>query len=411
MTTMPDGAAQPSIGAHGRIEGLTAWRALLMLAGLPLHATFGDEHYPAFALIGLVSGSFRMGTFFMISGLLSGFALLRCSHASVWLRRRLVQLGAPLLFGLAVISPLIGLTAGTANPLWPIVPYHLWFLIGLIGYSLLGFALHRVDGSWSIFDRVERRSRAARRLQVTILLTIGLVSFVLMSAGGAIHAHAPEAARPTTAQMPLIVGYAPLFLLGFAAARSSTLRCMFIASRRVPATILGSAIAAYVVLHLPWAATLSPERSTWWSQLLEVAASAWCPAAATALILRSATAMRRVPDVFHRIADASFTMYLLHFPIIVATKVMLRPLHLDVWSDFAIAILAGGGLSYVIHRRTMALSPILALLVGGRLPSSGAAPSRRTDVVQPPMAERPVDMEECGELSSPSTPRVAASPF
>ena len=44
----------------GRIEGLSLWRALLMLAGIALHATMGREDYPPFAAINIASGAFRM---------------------------------------------------------------------------------------------------------------------------------------------------------------------------------------------------------------------------------------------------------------------------------------------------------------------------------------------------------------
>ena len=95
--------------ASARIEGLGTWRALLMLGGILLHATMGEEQRPAFAAINIISGSFRMGAFFMISGLLTGYAIRRRTDPAAWLKGRLLQLGIPTLFGIAVICPVIAL--------------------------------------------------------------------------------------------------------------------------------------------------------------------------------------------------------------------------------------------------------------------------------------------------------------
>ncbi|WP_204320247.1 hypothetical protein, partial [Proteus vulgaris] len=59
-----------------RIVGLDNWRALLMLAGVFLHATtVQDIDLPLFVLIAKTSSNFRMGTFFAIAGLLSLLAI------------------------------------------------------------------------------------------------------------------------------------------------------------------------------------------------------------------------------------------------------------------------------------------------------------------------------------------------
>ena len=87
------------MGTTGRIDGLNVWRALLMLGGMATHATIMREDVAGLALIANLSHAFRMGAFFVISGLLTGFALLRRPRPELWLRDRLIQIGIPTVFG------------------------------------------------------------------------------------------------------------------------------------------------------------------------------------------------------------------------------------------------------------------------------------------------------------------------
>lgn len=365
--------------ADRRIEGLCTWRALLMLGGLLLHATMGEEHRPVFAAINLLSGSFRMGAFFMISGLLSGFALQRRADAATWLRRRMTRLGVPTLFGVAVICPITTLllacgAQGCDARSAPLNVYHLWFMISLLGYSWLAYAVHQADRRWTVFDRVGDRLRAGWRTQLLVLLGIGTASFVLVVVTlRMVNSWMPRAYGPLTAELPLAVGYAPMFLFGFASARISGLRRLVTTGVRVPVAILALAILA----HLCWRCCtppLSPGAYAWGDNMLLIGATAWCPPAAAALILRSATAIRRVPELFRRLSDASFTMYMLHYPIIVAAKRATAPLALGPWIGFAVAVAAGGVLSYVFHAALVARSATLSLLLNGR---HASVPARR----------------------------------
>lgn len=68
-----------------RIAGLDNWRALLMLAGIFLHATTVQEiDRPVFVLIAKTSSNFRMGTFFAVAGLLSLLAIAKRGADPGW---------------------------------------------------------------------------------------------------------------------------------------------------------------------------------------------------------------------------------------------------------------------------------------------------------------------------------------
>ena len=351
----------------GRIEGLSLWRALLMLAGIALHATMGREDYPPFAAINIASGAFRMGTFFTISGLLTGLALLRRPTSGPWLRNRLIQLGVPLVVGLGLIFPITALMTGTgAGGLWTRNPHHLWFLIALILYTLTGHALWRSAWVARLFDRIDRGATGGRRLQARLVLLAGLLSFLLIVLALPIRMRAPSEWQPLARSLPLVAGYAPLFLLGLAMARAPVLRRALVADLRLPAAILLGAAAISLAWHQRLWPAMPEARLLWWGDLIELACGAWCPPAAAALVLRSALAIRRVPPLLVRLGEASFTMYLLHYPIILAVKSLVRPWHVGPWVEFDLALIVGGGLSYLVHRVGVERSATLAWLLNGR---------------------------------------------
>jgi len=358
--------------AHARIEGLTVWRAWLMLGGLVLHATIGQERYPPFAAINIVSASFRMGAFFLISGLLTGFALTRhMTDGGAWIRRRLFQLSLPTLVGVVTICPVIRLLFTLADPAQPLLPsvYHLWFLIALLYYTLIAYGLHRIDGIWRVFSHVENASFLARLRQSVLLIGAGTVSFLLVIELTPLCARLAPAQASLIQQAPVIIGNLPTFLLGFACARMPTLRRIFIAGRRVPIAILaGAALAHWLVRSPLLGAAFDPAAITTGQMVVMIAGTAWCPPAATALILRSAMAIQTVPALLRRLGEASFTMYIVHYPIMAATKLALRPVGLHPWGDFAVTLAVGGTLSWLIHDRLVARSRWLALLLNGRLP-------------------------------------------
>ena len=89
----------------------------------------------------------------------------------------------------------------------------------------------------------------------------------------------------------------------------------------------------------------------------------------TVLILRSALAMRETPPLFRRIADASFTIYMVHFPIILLLDLMIDPLRLDPYLAYALVVGLSGWLSYLVHREFVQRSAFAAMLLNGINPA------------------------------------------
>ena len=356
-----------------RIEGLNVWRAGLMLAGMATHATILREDVPMLMLLANASHAFRMGVFFVISGLLTGFALLRRPHPERWLKDRLIQIGVPTVFGIGVVSPLIGLamlqfppTAGLAPPLlfdW----YHLWFLVALLVYSVLGYALHRQDGFTRLLVRLAPQLTPGPRAQSRIIFLVGGVSLLGIVLGMAlVDVTAPERYVGSLMQIRLILGYAPLFLLGFAIGRSDRLRETMVGTSAVPVAILIVFATAYAFWYLGVAPTALGVRHAWAGDLLTLFGSSFCPPAAAALVLRSAITIRSVPASLARLSDASFTMYIVHYPIAVEATALLTRVDWNDWIEFTIIMIANATLSYAFHRTVVRRSATMALLLNGR---------------------------------------------
>nr|WP_281392637.1 acyltransferase family protein [Sphingomonas abaci] len=363
---------------------MSVWRALLMLAGIALHATMGREDYPPFAAINIASGAFRMGTFFIISGLLTGFALIRQPAAGAWLRRRVVRLVLPLMVGLGLVFPAVAVVSGTrAGAWWTRNPHHLWFLGALILYTMIGHVLWRSALAARLLGRIERAAARSDGLQARMVLVAGLLSFLLITLTLPVRIAAPPAWQPLARPLPLIAGYAPMFLLGLAMARMPVLRHALTRRSRLPVAVLLAAATIALASHQRLWPAMPAARLNWWGDLIDLACAAWCPPAAAALVLRSALAIRRVPPLLVRLSDASFTMYLLHYPVILAVKTVANPWHLGPWTDFDLALIVGGGLSYLVHRLGVERSATLAWLLNGR-------PLRSRAAATPMFAPKPV---------------------
>jgi glucan biosynthesis protein C len=357
-------------GPRLRIEGLDAWRALLMMLGVFLHAGLWTETPTMFAAIDLISGSFRMGAFFVISGLLSGLALTRRSGGP-WLRDRLLTIGIPMAFGLGVVCPLIRLMllhlpeADLPDPPLPYDWYHLWFLVALLLYAVVAWQIDRIDRRTKLFERISARFCEAAESPPPVVVATGTISFILIILTSmALVPLLPDAYHHSVVgQTRLILGYAPDYILGFAIARSPALRSTMLSQTATPVSILLATGLAYWW----WFPELtSSEGASGFFLVLRMAGIAFCPPAAAVLILKSATAISRVPPAFRRLSEASFTIYILHLPIIALTALATLQMSSAPYLRYGLAVCASGLLSYSIHALLVRRSAFFGMLLNGR---------------------------------------------
>ncbi len=372
--------------ASTRIEGLSLWRAILMLGGVILHGAMGLEYLPLFGAIPLISHAFRMGSFMLISGLLCGYALARRRSPLAWLGRRSVQLGVPLLVGLLVICPLIGwmLDDLTNRNRWPFAIahdwYHLWFLVALLAYAPLSYGFHRFDLRHDVIRKFEHSLAEGRLGRVGSAQTIVLLAAAVACGGlmmlsrQMLAGRAPPPYAAALSHVQLMLGYAPFYLLGFLLARSPRLYRILTGSLRTPIVILAAVGGMYALWFGGMNAMLDPVRKAILGDLIEIVGMSLGPPAASVLILRSAVAIRTVPLIVRRFADASFTIYILHFPVIIALKLALIHVPWSPYAEFAITIVVASVITYAAHFLLVDRFALMSFLFNGRYPDPAKTP-------------------------------------
>lgn len=341
----------------GRIPGLDAWRAGLMLAGLLVHADQFQERRALFGAVGFVSAHFRMGLFMVISGLLAGMATAERAGMGRWAARRAVRMALPAATGLAVTGAAFALLGAAGGPF---ALYHLWFLVALLLYLPPALAFVALDRRFDLVVRLERSARSAAGLQLRLLGGAALLSALLMgtvTAASLRWGEGPERAV-------LIAGYLPMYLLGLLLGRAPRLLRLLVSDVRGPA----AALAGVLLIELA-ASRVSgaPEGPAVVALTLGLAA---CPVLAAALALRSALRIERVGPLVRRLSDASMTMYLVHFPILAGLGAGFARLGWNPYAAYAASVPLGGALAYAFHQGAVRRSPTMAALFCGRFPAA-----------------------------------------
>jgi glucan biosynthesis protein C len=360
--------AESGLSPETRIVGLDAWRVMLMLGGFLLHASYWQPSQPLFTVVWMFSHSFRMGSFFAISGYLCGLSM-RKRPPKQWLVRRLVQIGLPTLFGCSLLCPLIWILVRW-YPQVPVPPvfdlHHIWFLVALLVYAPTTLLLNFLEQRYRLIGRFAEQY-STRRSLMPMLLTVAMVSLILSRSTELLMIDfVPAHLVAILPQAPIVVGYLPEYLVGAAMAGSVPLALAVQRSwRSALAIVLATAI--FYVLSFMLAPVLGPPRQVLVNNLVVMVAASLCPPATFALIFRSAVAIRRVPMFVHRVCDASLTIYLLHLPLLLVANAVLAPAGLHPYVQYALAILSAGVVSYSAHVWIVRPVPLLLVIVNGRI--------------------------------------------
>ncbi|WP_306369031.1 acyltransferase family protein [Nocardiopsis sp. CC223A] len=343
MTPHTTGAGTGS--ARVRIHGLDALRAFALLLGIVLHSLLpfapetpwpiSDTRTSPAAFVGVyVIHLFRMTLFMMLAGYLGRMVLVR-RGTRAYLRDRVVRILLPLpVFWPVAVIPL-GVLAGVAASLRgtdapepppgdvPLVllmftPGQLWFLLVLFEIILIVLAaravLLRVLGP----DRAERwsaRIGAVLAAPGGVLLAALPYSAALLVQGSdpAQAIIAPATILPEAA--PLL-GYLGAFLTGwFLHAAPGSLGRL---APRWP-LLLSLAVLGTVFMLLPVAAGLPLAAG---AGIVALTGLLWTYGL-TGLMLR---VFSREHPVIRYLADASYWMYLMHLPLLVAIEIPLADL-------------------------------------------------------------------------------------
>lgn len=366
------------------VAGVDTWRAGLLIGGLFFHGTMLHADSLAFDLIKVASLSFRMAAFFAIAGFLAGRSLLNRPPED-WIARRSLRVGIPAVFGVLVISPLIwamlamSLSTERAAGTLPFQWHHLWFLFALLLYQVVAYVL-----AARVAPRRIARGIAIlrKRGQASVMLALTAISLTAMIVTSwLVLKFAPSIYQPMLMEVRLIAGYLPLYLFGMALAVSGGLCRRMLAGAKLPASVLALAACAYLAWRLAYAPHLSVDEAVVMESQIRFVLAALCPPAAIILVMRSALRIRAASAPIRRLCDASFTIYILHYPLLFGMNLLAARYDAPVWIEYAAAILMAGVISYGFHVAVVRRSPLAALLLNGQLPPAFAA-----RIVPPPAA-------------------------
>ncbi len=378
--------------ASPRDDYLDRLRAVLMLLGIVSHSSDVFETkanwlirspHPsqAFDVLGAVIIQFRMPAFFLIAGYYCHVGLRRHSTAA-FLRSRAERLLVPLVVtGLTLnsVQTLIaeahaGRGRGALDRLLSVTYWtrgqwvaHLWFLIFLAFYTLLAAGAHGV---------VRRLSRpiVQPRWRPTweellgggrYLLVMPLVTVAADILGRVI-------ARPAAAVFPLVdaselVELAPYFAFGILAAARPALLAAFLKFRRWPLPLAALAAAA-AFTH-----AVRPDRGH--AELaLYLYGSAFLSWALAAACFQAFHRWGSRPSArFAYLANASYTIYLVHHLAVVALAAWIVTWPLGVGAQFLVLVGAVTLVSVGFHHLLVLRVPALQYLLNGRRPATSSS--------------------------------------
>ncbi|TDW22558.1 acyltransferase family protein [Kribbella kalugense] len=382
------------MGVQGRGERLwfLDWLRVLAVFGVFVFHTLrpfddGDWHVKnaqtsegismAIAFLGLWGLAF----FFMISGAASWLAL-RWRSGLAFLRERALRLLVPFVVAYVLLSPLqyfieqhhkgrssqsffgdvrtfFGDLAGDA-PLWLRDTYHLWFLIYLIQFAVLGLPLFLL-----FRGRVDWLARICQRRGSILLLAVPLIPIhlLLLAAPGPDHGWGE------------FVFFFDFFVVGFVVMSDERLTA---AVRRdaVPGLIVG--ITAFVVGVLTgiidfldgwWPDPGYSWAYLWYSPLITIAVWGWL-VAVLGFGMRAPAFQRPLPTP---LARAAMPYFIVHQPIILAIAYYVVRWDTGIGAKYAVLLPTAFALSAVLAW-LLSVLPGISTLFGVKRVGSGGTP-------------------------------------
>ncbi|MDH2349169.1 acyltransferase family protein [Bradyrhizobium sp. SSUT112] len=361
--------------ASERLHALDALRGSALLLGIVLHATlsflpgsaqfwFVTDSHPSL-LLGLLSFTihvFRMTTFFLMAGF---FARMSFHRRGTWdfVRDRLQRIGLPLVIGWPIIFTPISLIVIWASYLpnggsihgvrnWPpVLPNfpltHLWFLYVLlelyVAMLLLRGAIVWLDASGTlrmVLDRVFARIMRNPLAPLVLAIPIGIAFSLDQRWINVMGVRTPDHSLVTNAQA--WIGFGTAFGVGWLLHRQVDL--LRLLERRwllhlvlALGLILIGFVLSGVILSAPGAPKLPLSATT----LRLVSVILYAPAiwiSTFAVIGLAIRFMSGFSPTRRYLADASYWLYLIHMPIVMALQVALSQLDWPGLIKFAIIL-------------------------------------------------------------------------
>jgi peptidoglycan/LPS O-acetylase OafA/YrhL len=347
-----------------RLHALDAVRGLALLLGIVLHATLSfvpasprfwiiQDTHPSVAL-GLLSFAihvFRMTTFFLMAGFFARMSFHR-RGALGFVRDRLQRIGLPLeIFWPLVFLPIALVVIWAASfpnggpipgasrwpPVLPKFPLaHLWFLYVLlelyVAALLLRGAVVWLDSSGAVraaLDRLFTRIMRNPFAPLVLAIPIGIAFCLDPRWINVIGVRTPDQSLVTGAQA--WIGYGTAFGVGWMLHRQVDL--LRILERRWLVHLLlalGLILISYLLSGVMLSAPGAPKLPVSFATLRLVSAILYAPAiwiATFAVLGLALRFMSGFSPAWRYLADASYWLYLIHMPIVMALQVVQSQFH------------------------------------------------------------------------------------
>lgn len=347
-----------------RVHFIDAARAMLMLLGIPYHA--GLIYQPgndwAFALsparspaIGLLADwihFWRMPVFFVVAGFFAS-AMVQRMGSRPWFRNRMVKLGVPMVATLLVLNPwpLIVQDGPELHQLGEHWMAHLWFLPTLMALC----------GLWAMVPqwRLWKLLRWGNANPLTSLGIFLMLSTIMSGLGSMAGKHIPDVMFFRYWIMTTI-GYSSFFLLG-AVVQLSHQANEWITRNTARNTGIFLGCSAFL-LYTEW--------TTFWPNILRVFILTLTGITATRVVFGISRTFFNKPSVnIRRVVDASFTIYLVHFPLLTIFWHPLHALGFGPVVEFVILCIIITLVSYMLHGFIVRNRFLLFMFNGTRNPT------------------------------------------
>lgn len=410
------GALPPGGGPTGseRVDYLDATRAFALLLGIVFHASL--SFMPVFVgwavqdvstsplVLGfiLVSHSFRMEVFFLLSGFLACRVVQR-NGAPAFIRSRAVRLLVPFVVGWFALRPLVvsGWIMGRASlqgevdilaalrsgfgslkalPAGLFTGTHLWFLyyLALVTAATLllraaVIALGPLGTRWVARADAATAWLAASRGKLLILVPLTALVLLFMRQWGM---DTPD--RSLVPHLPVTAIYGGIFLLGWMLARQADLLDHLArASWALGAAAVAGVVVSYLLMGFQFQPGHARQAQAHMVFVFAYALMMWsfilltlglCRKVCLAAQRRSPDASRGLRGVIRYLADSSYWLYLAHLPLVVWGQVAVAELPLH-WS-FKLALLSLGCVALLLVTYDLLVRPTLVgqILNGRRKP-------------------------------------------
>ena len=307
--------------------------------------------YVVLGLFMAINASFFMGLFFMISAYFVPSSLER-KGAATFMKDRLVKLGVPILIFMIGVFPVMGyLLEGRPS----ITLGHLWFLALLLIFSM----------AYATFRLVKKpSSKVKRAFPGTANIMVFIVSMALITFAVGIWS-------PENQWVPLglfepfhLTQYVMLFAAGIIAYREG-----WIDSIPKTAAKLWSRVAILTVLLLLVVGTVTNSKEfSGGFTIASLLGSIWeafmCVSMCITLLSLFKNRFNSQGPFAKALANNSFTVYLIHIPVIVFLQYLLIGVAIDLLIKFAIVGTIGVTLAFAISHYMIRRLPYAKYILG-----------------------------------------------